>query len=70
VLIVEEHVPGGGLASLLLGQVPDLRCRALSHLTPSAAHNTFQAGSGGLRLSSAEVRRSVEALIHHDLARP
>jgi hypothetical protein len=69
VLIVEEHLPSGGLASLLLRQVPELRCRALSHLTPSATQGTSRRDPGDLRLSSAEIRRSIETLIHPDTAR-
>ncbi len=70
VLIVEEHVATGGLASALLRQVPRLRCRAVRHLTPRAVNDPSRRGGGDLRLSSSEIRRSVQALIHPDTARP
>jgi transketolase len=68
VLIVEEHLPNGGLVSLLLAEIPELSCRALRHVTPSW-HNPSRLDPDELRVGAREIRRNLEELINQSTPR-
>jgi transketolase len=68
VLIVEEHLPSGGLASLLLAQIPDLSRRTFRHVTPRL-HNSSRPAPDDLRLSPSAIRRGIEELINPQTTR-
>lgn len=64
VLIVEEHVPAGGLASLILRELPP-RSASLAHLTPRAYSEPTSYQPSDFRVTAEEIRKALVDLLAH-----